>query len=1259
MADATAMAAASVEAACNAFLSATAQADRAAAEKMLLDFRSWSSPLATCRHLLLHSSVAYAKLQALFTVRECLGTQWTSLSAADRTELQRLLLQQQTQPDAEHFVKEAAAQVLAVHAKQDLLDAHAPGGHCQALLHGATQMLEDPSGAHADAALRALAALLTEFGAPSAGAVGGSLPWSMHARARTAFEERHLITVFRTAVQHLDRLKQQAAAATSPPSCRSLSLCASLLAGVLSWEFGAIGEAAGADEPRPGLNASVVRPPAGAAGWQELLRTPYLLNAAIELHAAAAAAAQLPIAHAPGGHEGGQGPPSRLVIGLSGGNGLSASGAVGEVREALHALEQLLVMLASVSRRVFEPLGDGAHASYAALLLTTASNLTATRPPTALDQHMVAARCRTADGTPLALPSMGEAAFMSGCVLLQRLVMCAGAEALLHLPAGVLHGLLTLLHGACMLSLKTSLALQGAGEWEELESSAIVDAYDVLMEGWNSLLCGTATFGGQQRPAEIVEAAWQVYEASVRAKLHAATEAASREAEDEVEDGHEDEERERERDIALASLGRARLPAAAGLLLAPLQSCTSQLRAYCELAATGGAAAAAQAGASVHSLASLHEQCDCLVRCIGHLIADEPAHGETLEPPPEAAVLDEGSAAAPDATQGAGSTPVGRLSDAVTELMRLQMTAITSYESSPDASPLSAALSPVLATTLLWFLRRFASTYLMPDEATCTVLFPPFLSQWGADTQGATALLSLCVDASAVYLLRWSSEQDTAAEACELLAALARLRAPRRGPAQMLSNLPAWQSLARCDPSALKGASQRKLLEALCRAAAAIGNDARRDTTLRELIAPLAARLHAVASRCAAGAQPLAGGGLDPHAASGEAALSRGSRYPSLHRPDVMLEVRACCGGLCGAGLSCGRESVIPITEGIGTCLPLLLAMVPTYCPSSEPLLPILKVHRDLAKSGATSLPPHLAQAFVAHVSELMATYARHAPPLEPPPAPPPQASAMLMGGGKVGGGSARSGGGGGGAGNSAAEAEETVRYKQVKTLLQLLLHLASREEGEGDEQAYTAAMVSSLGHLLPCVTPALLEYPKVCAAYFGVLGAYLENRPLAAVSMPPALYGSVLASICHGISHHDINICRGALESAYEFARRAAQHAGRASASDDLIRQLLGRIAADLLTLRLHPDVIDPAAGNALLALIVAQPAHWQALAASVVDAQPTAEKRDRASAVLGGLLSTNGVAANLSRPNRQRFRANLEAMLRAVTAGGLTLPT
>ena len=1202
-------AAASVEAACAQFLSAASPEQRTQAEQFLLGFRKHPQPLPVCQHLLLNSTVSYAKLQALYTVRECLGALWPGLAAEERTELQRLLLQLQTAGAAtERYVSEAAAQVLAVHAKHDLL--HADGGATSSaadvLLHGATQMLEEPSGAHAEAALRVLSAMLTEFGAPSAGTVGGGLAWSSHARARSAFEERYLAPLCALGMRYLLHARQQPPP-MGPAQQAAVSCCAALLSTALGWEFGGIAEAAADGEPRPGLGASVVRPPKAATSWAGVLRTSDLLACVIELHAA-------------------------LTVGgttLVGGGSAGGGGAGG----LMHALQQLIVSLASVSRRVFEPL-DAIFQQHASLLLTASATLVATT-----DQP---------GGGALPAPSLGDASFMNGCVVLQRFIVCCGAEALLLLPPEAISRVLQLLHTASLHALHTTIALQDARDTDELNGvpvGAVVDASDVLMEAWVSLLCGSLLVAG--RPAAIADAAWGVYEVSVQARLHACAQEAAREAEEEVEEGGEDADRERERLVGLATLGRAQLSNAAALLLGRIEHCTTQLRGYCELVATQGAAAASAAGGSAANLASLHEQCDCLVRCAGHLLADEPTPGETLEPPPEAVLAAQGVAAAAGADGAAAlmaSLPVSRLFEGVVGLLRLQLTAISSYETQPDASPLAAALSPLLGTSLLWFLRRFASTYLMPDEATCSVLAPPYLALWGADTPGASALLTLCVDAAAVYMERWGREEELAAEACHLLVALARLRAPRRGPAQMLAALPSWQRLsaATADPKALRaGSSQRLLLEALCRAAAAKPDSQARESTIRSLVATVPARLAEVAARATGSA-----GALPP-----------GQKHPGLLRPDALVEIRACCGCLRGVALACHyAETVVVTAESVGQCLPTLLAAAPSFCPSHEPLLPILKVHRDLAQTTIALLPMSHALALAQHCAELVAMYATHAPP--PPPAPPAGAGGLHSASASWGAASAKGA-------SAAAEAEEVVRYKQVKTLLQLLGHLASRDEDASSEQqaadelSYTGVLTAALGHVLPCVTPALLEYPKLCAAYFRLLGSYLETRPLAAVTMPPPLYASVHDSIGFGIAHHDANICRGALEAAYEFARRAAQHATHAGPADEMLRQLLGRVAADLLTSRLHPEVVDPAGGNALIALIVAQPAHWQALVASLVGAQPTAEGRACATAAFGALLTTNNVSATLSRPNRQRFRTNLEVMLRTVVSAGLVLPS
>ena len=51
-----------------------------AAESILLQFRQSARPLAACRHLLDHSTVAEARFHAACTVREALIREWVCLS---------------------------------------------------------------------------------------------------------------------------------------------------------------------------------------------------------------------------------------------------------------------------------------------------------------------------------------------------------------------------------------------------------------------------------------------------------------------------------------------------------------------------------------------------------------------------------------------------------------------------------------------------------------------------------------------------------------------------------------------------------------------------------------------------------------------------------------------------------------------------------------------------------------------------------------------------------------------------------------------------------------------------------------------------------------------------------------------------------------------------------------------------------------------------------------------------------------------------
>ena len=266
---------------------------------------------------------------------------------------------------------------------------------------------------------------------------------------------------------------------------------------------------------------------------------------------------------------------------------------------------------------------------------------------------------------------------------------------------------------------------------------------------------------------------------------------------------------EAERLTALAALGRARARDAIALVRSEIDGRTARL---------GGCLQAAASGAPPPEDAEpLLEELELLVRCAGHLLADAADNSDAAEVPAEVA-----AAAGGDGGGAAGAHPAVSLVESVVGGLLQQQLGAAMQSDDPRVGPLAPILSPLLAEALLWFLQRVAASYLMPDEASTSVLCPPLLAAWGRDTAGGAALLTACVEAAAVYLLRWRGEPALARAACSLLASLARLSAA----APLMPSLPATRRLVELPASTLPGRAQRLLYEALCRAALAAADDA-------------------------------------------------------------------------------------------------------------------------------------------------------------------------------------------------------------------------------------------------------------------------------------------------------------------------------------------------------------------------------------------------------------------------------------------------
>ena len=147
-----------IETASVAFLQATTEQARAAAEARLLAFRAGPNPLLVSVALLELGHAPHAQFHALATLRERAHGLWPALDAASRNALQLRLLQL-IAARVPGFVMREATQVAALLAKLALLDttassdpaasssSHADGGAgLGSLLGRISELLTSPDG---------------------------------------------------------------------------------------------------------------------------------------------------------------------------------------------------------------------------------------------------------------------------------------------------------------------------------------------------------------------------------------------------------------------------------------------------------------------------------------------------------------------------------------------------------------------------------------------------------------------------------------------------------------------------------------------------------------------------------------------------------------------------------------------------------------------------------------------------------------------------------------------------------------------------------------------------------------------------------------------------------------------------------------------------------------------------------------------------------------------------------------------------------
>eukprot|EP00911_Craspedida_sp_UC1_P002911 UC1_evm1s2125 len=175
-----------------------------------------------------------------------------------------------------------------------------------------------------------------------------------------------------------------------------------------------------------------------------------------------------------------------------------------------------------------------------------------------------------------------------------------------------------------------------------------------------------------------------------------------------------------------------------------------------------------------------------------------------------------------------------------------------------------SALSPEVASTGMWFLRRWCGPYLLLDETAYKELSMPLLRQWGEDGEGVAETVAFLLQKITLGLYAWRAEPGVVRDTVALLQALSRGRRTRR----LLLRAEALWSLASAfvdDESPLAGLPpdlQADIARTVCQTCAAAPSVEEQRAQLYRVLEPCSARTsqllslgNSLPSQC--GAEPV------------------------------------------------------------------------------------------------------------------------------------------------------------------------------------------------------------------------------------------------------------------------------------------------------------------------------------------------------------------------------------------------------------------
>uniref|UniRef100_A0A8C2HNS1 Exportin-4 n=1 Tax=Cyprinus carpio TaxID=7962 RepID=A0A8C2HNS1_CYPCA len=774
----------------------------------------------------------------------------------------------------------------------------------------------------------------------------------------------------------------------------------------------------------------------------------------------------------------------------------------------------------------------------------------------------------------------------------------------------------------CLTLLTCSFGRSAALE-EVLDKDDMVymEAYDKLLESWLTLVQEDEHFPR----GCFVQPAVQVFNSYIQCHLAApdgtrnltANGVASHEEEEINELQEDDRELFSDQLASIGMLGRSAADHCIPLLTGLLEDRDPRLHGQLQRHQQHLMASADPGTVDRKVLDDLYEDIHWLILVSGYLLADDP-QGETPLIPSEVMAYSIKHSTEVDINttlqllgspgEKATSIPGCNRTDSVIRLLSAVLRT-SEVESRATRASLTELLSPQMGKDIVWFLRRWAKTYLLVDEKLYGQISIPLSTAFGADTEGAQWIVGYLLEKVINNLSVWSSEPELANDTVELLVTLVE----KRERANIVVQCENWWNLAKQFASRspplhmLSSSVQRTLMKALV-----LGGFAHMDSDTKqqywaEVLHPLQQRFLNL--------------------------INQENFAQICQEEAVKQEIVATLEALCGIAEATQIDNVASLFSFLMDFLSSCIGLMEVYRNSPETVNLIIEVFVEVAHKQICYLGETKSMKLYEVCLTLLQVYSKN-----------------NLGRKRL---------------DVAAEEDQ---YQDLLLIMELLTNLLSKEfidfsdtdevfrgqeQSSGAGRAVSAADVVLYGVniVLPLMSQDLLKFPSLCNQYYKLITFICEIFPEKIPQLPEELFKSLMCSLELGMTSMSSEISQLCLEALSPLAEQCAKTQEKDTPLFIATRHFL-KLVFDMLVLQKHNTEMTVAAGEALYTLVCLHQAEYSELVETLLSNQRDAVIYQRLADAFNNLTASS-TPPTMDRKQKVAFLKSLEEFVANV--GGL----